>query len=55
MTANNNKQIIANETVWIRQLLFVHAALLYILVVFDISSSHSNTIYQLDVFSENNF
>ena len=46
MKTNNNKHIITNETVWLRQLLFAHATFLSlskISVVFNISSSHSNT------------
>ena len=52
MTTKYNKHIITNEITW-RQLLFPHAtslSLSKISVVFDISSSHSKLIYQLDVF-----
>ena len=46
MTTNNNKHIITNEAVWIRELFFPYVTYLSIAevsLVFNISPSHANT------------
>ena len=55
MTTNNNKYIIINEIVWIKQLLFVNATFLSLSklsLVFNISPSHSNANLPIRLFSQ---
>ena len=57
MTINNNNVIIANEIAWIRQLYFSHVTFLSlgkVSVKFNISFSHGNFHYRLEVFRINN-
>ena len=58
MTINNNNVIITNEIASIRQLYFSYVTFLSlskVSVIFDISSSHGNFHYRLEVFRINNF
>ena len=58
MTPNNNKHIITNEIMRIRQSLFPHTTFLSlskVSVVFNVSSSHSNTNLTIRRFSQEQF
>ena len=58
MTINNNNVIITNEIASIKQLYFSYVTFLSlskVSVIFDISSSHGNFHYRLEVFRINNF
>ena len=58
MITNNNKPIIANELVWIRQLFFSRVTFLClneVSVAFNISSSHANTNFKNGHFLQEQF
>ena len=58
MATNNNKHIITNEIMRIRQSLFAHTTFLSLTkvsVVLNVSSSHSNTNLTIRRFSQEQF
>ena len=58
MLTNNNKRIITNKIVWLRESLFAHDTFLWlskVSVVFNISSLHANTNLPMRRFSQEQF